>query len=248
MALSHRVNLLYIGTTMPCGIVPKGDNIMSQINSTRSGCKDVFHAFLLKSANYAGEMEIPIIYPTSAVPNKLITFSKILRTDDFDQWVCFYEDDGSFERIWRNPHKYLPILAKFNGVITPDFSLYRDMPLIMQIWNIFRSRALGHWFQENGLNVVVNIRWGDRRTHFFTCLGAPKNSTIAVGSVGCTKLLEDRKHFVEGLDYVVKKLKPRIIVVYGAAPDYIFEKYKKQGIKILQFDSETAKAHKAGDA
>ena len=221
---------------------------MSKSNCARSGCKDVFHAFLLKSANYAGELEIPVINPTTAIPNKLIPFSKAMRTDDYNQWVCFYEDDTLFERLWNSPRKYLPKLAKFNGIITPDFSLYRDMPLIMQIWNIFRSRALGHWLQDNGLEVVVNVRWGDRRTHFFTCLGAPKNSIIAIGSVGCIKLLEDRQHFVEGLDYVVKKLKPKTIVVYGAAPDYIFEQYKKQGIKVLQFDSETAKAHKAGDA
>ncbi len=221
---------------------------MSKKNCTRSGCKDVFRAFLLKNANYAGALEIPVINATDAIPNKLIPFSKALRTDDYDQWVCHYEDDTLFERLWNNPKKYLPILAKFNGVITPDFSLYRDMPLIMQIWNIFRSRALAHWFQENGLNVVVNIRWGDKRTHFITCLGVPKYSTIAVGSVGCIKLLEDRKYFIEGLDYVVKKLKPKTIIVYGAAPDYIFDKYKKQGVKFLQFDSETAKAHKAGDA
>lgn len=221
---------------------------MSKINGTRSGCKDVFHAFLLKSANYAGTLEIPVIHTTNTTPNKLIPFSKAMRSDDYNQWVCFYEDDALFERLWNNPKKYLPKLAKFNGVITPDFSLYRDMPLIMQLWNIFRSRALGHWFQENGINVVVNIRWGDRRTHFITCLGVPKYSTIAIGSLGCVKQLEDRQHFVEGLDYIVKKLKPKTIVVYGATPDYIFEKYKKQGIRILQCNSETAKAHKAGDA
>ena len=135
---------------------------MAAINSTRSGCKDVFHAFLLKSANYAGFLEIPIISPITVIPNNLTIFSKALHTDNYNQWVCFYEDDAAFERLWNNPKKYLPILAKFNGIITPDFSLYYDMPLIMQIWNIFRSRALGHWFQENGLNVIVNVRWGDR--------------------------------------------------------------------------------------
>ena len=220
---------------------------MSKINSTRGGCKDVFHAFLLRNAYYAGELEIPVIQSTSAIPNRIITFSKALHTDDYDQWICFYEDDATFERIWNNPKKYLPILKKFNGIITPDFSLYRDMPLTMQIWNIFRSRALGRWFQENGINVIVNVRWGDHRTHFICCLGVPKNSAIAIGSVGCIKLIENRKIFIKGLDYAVKHLRPTFIIVYGSAPDYIFDKYKKQGITILQFDSETAKVFKGGN-
>ena len=34
---------------------------MSSINSTRSGCKDVFHAFLVKNATYGGNLEIPCL-------------------------------------------------------------------------------------------------------------------------------------------------------------------------------------------
>ena len=124
---------------------------MSKINSSRSGCKDVFHAFLVKNAQYDGHLEIPIIKPQDDIPDKLILFSKILGCKDYDQWVCFYEDDASFERIWNRPERYLPILSKFKGVITPDFSLYRDMPLVMQQWNIYRGRAIGHWLQENGM-------------------------------------------------------------------------------------------------
>ena len=43
---------------MPCGTVPKGDDILSQINSTRNGCKDVFHAFLVKNATDSGKYKI----------------------------------------------------------------------------------------------------------------------------------------------------------------------------------------------
>lgn len=75
------------------------------------------------------------------------------------------EDDFLFERIWRNPRKYLEVLQRYEGVILPDFSLYRDMPLVMQLWNIYRSRAIGHWLQMNGVTVIPNIRYGDRRTY-----------------------------------------------------------------------------------
>ena len=80
---------------------------------------------------------------------KLIAFSKAIRSTDFDTWIHFYEDDVAFERIWNTPNKYLPIIKKFKGVITPDFSVYRDMPLVMQQWNIYRSRAIGLMLYHN---------------------------------------------------------------------------------------------------
>ena len=83
--------------------------------------------------------------------------------------------DVTFERIWNTPNKYLPIIKKFKGVITPDFSVYRDMPLVMQQWNIYRSRAIGHWLQENGVSVIPDIRFGDERTYEASCAGIQKH-------------------------------------------------------------------------
>lgn len=105
---------------------------MSAQNCTRSGCRDVFHAFLVKNAQYDGDLEIPCIKPETKIPIRLISFSKALHIADHESWVHFYEDDSAFERIWNKPNMYLSILKRFVGVITPDFSLYRDMPLVMQ--------------------------------------------------------------------------------------------------------------------
>ena len=150
----------------------------------------------------------------------------------------------SFERLWNQPSKYLPILKKFKGVISPDFSVYRDMPLVMQQWNIYRSRAIGHWLQENGIPVITNVRWSDQRTYDLCCTGAPHNSIISVGSHGGIKLVREREFFIKGLDYVISKLQPKTIIVYGTAPDEIFSKYRDAGINILQFDSDYMIAHR----
>lgn len=217
---------------------------MAVENGTRAGCKDVFRAFLVKNAHYEGNLEIPCINAEQKLPSKLVPFSKAISRKDYDAWVHFYEDDASFERLWNHPNKYLPILKKYNGIITPDFSVYRDMPLVMQQWNIYRSRALGHWLQDNGIPVIVNVRWGDERTYDLSCTGVPINSTIAIGSHGCIKLLRERRCFEQGLDYVVGKLHPKTIIVYGTAPEIIFSKYVKTGIELLQFDSDYMITHK----
>ena len=215
---------------------------MSRINCMRPGCRDVFHAFLVENAKYDGFLEIPIINPLKDIekPKKLIVFSKAINSSEYDCWVHFYEDDAAFERIWNNPRKYLSILKKFKGVITPDFSLYRDMPLVMQFWNIYRSRAIGKWLQDNGIKVIVNVRFGDERTYRACCYAVPKYSIISIGSHGCLRIKEDRQLFIKGLEYVVKTIQPKVIIVYGTAPSNIFGKYKDMDIEILQFDSDYA--------
>lgn len=217
---------------------------MSKKNCTRTGCKDVFHAFLVKNARYEGDLEIPCIEAENRLPKRLIPFSKAIGSSDYDAWVHFYEDDVNFERLWNQSNKYLPILKKYSGVISPDFSVYRDMPLVMQQWNIYRGRALGHWMQDNGVPVIPNVRWSDSRTYELSCTGVPVDSTIAVGSHGCIKLLREREFFTQGLNYAVNRLHPKTIIVYGTAPDAIFSKYKEAGIVIQQFDSDYMIAHR----
>ncbi|MDO4939982.1 MAG: DUF4417 domain-containing protein [Lachnospiraceae bacterium] len=212
-------------------------------NSIRVGCHDVFRAFLVNNATFDSELEIPVINPISEIPKKLIPFSKAIKSHDYNCYVHFYEDDVNFERVWNSPKTYLPILKKFSGVISPDFSLYRDMPLVMQYWNTYRGKALGHWFQENGINVIPNVRYGDRRTFLVSCAGIPKHGIISIGSYGCIKIKKDRLIFEEGLSFVINQLQPSTIIIYGATPESIFKKYKDAGITIIQFDSDYATKH-----
>ncbi|MEI8083290.1 MAG: DUF4417 domain-containing protein, partial [Actinomycetes bacterium] len=34
----------------------------------------------------------------------------------------FYEDDYRFNRLWNDPERYIRRLARFAGVVSPDFS------------------------------------------------------------------------------------------------------------------------------
>ena len=217
---------------------------MSKTNSQRRSCKDVFNAFLVKKASYDGLFEFPCIWPTQDVPNKLIAFSKALSSKDYNRWVHFFEDDYLFERIWRRPRKYLDILKRFNGVILPDFSLYRDMPFVMQLWNIYRSRAVGHWLQINGVKVIPNVRYGDQRTYRICCDGIAEHCVIAVGSHGAMRCASNRAAFLNGLDVVVRRLRPSAIVIYGTARYKYFAKYTEMGIQIVPFESDCAASHK----
>ena len=123
------------------------------MNNEKFNNYDVFHAFLVENADYDGYIELPVIKTSDKLPKKVVTFSKAMTKSwtDFDCWVVFYEHDKEFERLWNNPKQYLDKLKKFKGVISPDFSLYRNMPLVMQMWNTYRGRAVACWLQNNGV-------------------------------------------------------------------------------------------------
>lgn len=159
------------------------------MNNEKFNNYDVFNSYLVKNACFDGYIELPVIKTSDKMPEKVVTFSKAMSYGwkDFDCWVMFYEYDIKFERLWNNPKKYLNKLKKFNGVISPDFSLYRNMPLVMQQWNTYRGHALAVWLHDNGIEVIPNVRFNDERTYDFCFDGIEKFKTVAVGTHGCIK-------------------------------------------------------------
>ena len=216
------------------------------MNNEKFNNYDVFHAFLVENADFDGYIELPVIKTSDKLPEKVVTFSKAMSKSwsDFDCWIVFYEHDKEFERLWNNPKQYLDKLKKFKGVISPDFSLYRNMPLVMQMWNTYRGRAVACWLQNNGVEIIPNLRFGDERTFSFCFDGIEENKTVAVGTHGCIKRKEDKIFFKIGLARMVQRLSPKIIIVYGSAPDNIFKPYRDMGIKIIAFESEFSKSRK----
>lgn len=203
---------------------------------------DVFKSYLFDGVGYEGEFQIPILHSSRLLPNKLIPFSKALSTKDFAQWVHFYEDDKNFLRVWNQPKKYLPLLKKFYGVISPDFSIQRRMPLFMKLDSIAKGRVLGHWWRQNGIEVIPNVRFNGEEAYKFVFDGLDKNSNLAIGSLGCIKNRVERKYFVEGLCELMKRLQPKNLIIYGSAPKKIFEPYANE-TNILNFPSWTTLIH-----
>ena len=119
------------------------------------------------------------------------------------------------------------------------------MPLVMQKWSTYQGKAIGVWLQNEGIEIIPNVRFADERSYNFCFDGVEKHSTVALGTHGCIKKLTDRAYFEKGLAEMVNRLQPQTIIVYGTAPDTIFGNYKEKGIRIIQFDSEYALSHKA---
>ena len=156
---------------------------------------NVFKSGLVDGACFSGVYEMPVLMLSNHKPTEAIPFHNAARTKNHNQWVHFYIDDYKFESVWKDPNRYLPMFKRFKGVITPDYSLYRDMPLVMQMWNTYRNRALAYWLQNEGVDIVPNVRWGDERTYDFVFEGLPHGGTVAVSTNGCIQNKLDRHYF-----------------------------------------------------
>jgi hypothetical protein len=202
--------------------------------------KETKFSKLLKGARFEGHYELPIIVTSESIPKNVIAFDDAKSAkgkNKYNNWVHFYIYDDDFECIWNNPNNFLPELKKYQGVISPDFSLYRDAPLSEQLSNTLRNRTLGYWLTSNGIQVIPNVRWGDERSFQFCFDGIEHDSTVAIGTHGCVKKADDRYYYKLGLDAMVHRLRPKTIIVYGDTPKSIFSSYQ-ESIKIIQFKSQ----------
>ena len=192
---------------------------------------DGFNPELVETAFFDGVLEIPKLEAPKEVilPERLIPFTRRNSSADFSEMLVFYEQDVKFSGILQNPEDYIDDFRRFRGIVSPDFSLYCDMPLQAQMNNVYRNRALGCFFQRHGIYVIPNVRWGDERSYTtavlpecFAFLGVPRHSIVSIGTYGCIQGKENTRHFRDGLAAMIDCLEPEVVLVYGSMPDRIF--------------------------
>lgn len=133
--------------------------------------------------------------------------------------VHFFTDDYLFERLWNYPVRYRKLLEDFPVVTTPDFSLFSDWPLAVQIYNHFRKHLIGAYLQQNGVRVIPTICWGDQRSYSWCFDGEPSGGTVAVSSVGTQRRPETKQLFLDGYNEMLSRLNPTKIIFFGDVPD-----------------------------
>jgi hypothetical protein len=203
---------------------------------------DIFDAELLRGATPCGSEGVPLLEKTDYVPKDLVSWANRCRGKE-TQWLHFYIHDYQFDSVWPIKRMYLKTFRRFEGVITPDYSVYHDMPPIWQKWNTYRSRVVGFWLQGEGIKVIPNVRWGDGRTFSFAFDGIQRGGTVAVGANGCTRAPEDRVHFLHGFKEMLGRLCPKV-VVYGRLPEEAVAAASGAGAEVVEFETEFAKSRR----
>jgi hypothetical protein len=168
---------------------------------------------LFPAANLYG---IPMLRPTTAPEvHELVPFTSI---GSRPRHAChFFLDDYRFERVWNRPSVYVPRLSQFPVVLTPDFSLYLDWPFSVNLWNVYRSRWLGRYWQEHGITVVPTVGWAGESSFSFCFQGIPVGSTVAL-SPPDVRSSDVLYKFLAGYREMLRQVRPAAVWSYGILP------------------------------
>ena len=169
------------------------------------------------SDNYYG---FPTISSTKTVGEKMIRFCDWKEVKDPEHYIAhFYYDDYKFMSAWREPDKYIDRLRRFKAVVAPDFSLYTDFPVTLQILSCYRRQWCAAYWQSLGIDVIPDVVWGEKDSFKFCFDGIPKHSTVAVSTVGVKRDKEWNNEtdslFRDGYHEMIKRLEPTAILFYG---------------------------------
>lgn len=196
---------------------------------------------ILKGIKFTNDFyQIPIMDKSLFIPEELIAFNKALtiKREVKGAFHCFL-DDYQFERLWRDPQRYINPLKRAEAILSPDFSLYRDMSNSLQIYNVYRSRLIGSYYQKQGLEVIPTIGWSLPDSYDFCFLGVPKGSVIAISTVGIKRSHYAKALFIAGYEEMIKRLEPSSVLVYGGAIDYDLK-----GSNIIYYPNDNSKRWK----
>ena len=159
--------------------------------------------------------QMPIIKCDDFVPDELIGFNYAKTSANKNVGVHFYVDDYQFERVWNYPEKYVDVLLEYDCILSPDFSLYMDMPMPMKIWNVYRSRQIGAFYQSMGIKVIPTLSWAEAETFEFCFRGIPKGSIVSVSTVGVKNSEEAMAIWSDGMKEAIKQIEPSMVLEYG---------------------------------
>lgn len=177
----------------------------------------------------ADKWQMPIIHKTSFVPDDMIGF-KYVKADNNENAEkagihCFI-DDYQFERLWNRPDEYIELVRPYQCMLSPDFSLYTDMTMPTKIWNVYRSRLIGAYYQAQGIEIIPTVQWAEAETFEFCFKGIEKGGTVAVSTIGVKEDPECYALWVAGMQEMIKQVKPKTILVYGGELDFNYGKIK----------------------
>ena len=163
-----------------------------------------------------GEWNFPIIKRQEISLNNidLISYSDISSKDtkNLHKGVHFFIDDWRFESLYDKPDRSLITLSKYQFLLTPDYSLYAEMPLWRQIESVGKARWVGANWQNNGLTVIPTISWARSQRFDFCFKSIEKHCIVAIGMIGCKK---ERRAFMQGYNEMLLQIEPDAIICFG---------------------------------
>ena len=208
---------------------------------------DGFQAYLTEGATFVGKPGIPMMMNlnNTQIPLDMIPFDKARMSQNKRRYVHFYMHDRAFSRVLTATTKYLDRLKLYDGVITPDCTMLIGQSPCLQEANTYMNRAVGFYFQKQGIPVIPNIRWSDESSFDYCFLGIPTGIMVSVSTYGCIQTKEQKLMFKTGMRAMIDTLHPPVTLVHGYMPDEIFGEFKEE-TEFHRYQSQFERTHQKG--
>lgn len=167
-----------------------------------------------------GKYGIPLIKKQNIDLDKIelwnYTKTKPNDKDNKHKTIHFFTYDWLFENVYEKPEATLEKLDQYYALLTPEYSLYWDMPRALQIYSTFKNRWCGAYWQKNGKIVIPTICCAGSESYDFCFDGIEQGSVVAV-STYCREGY--KKEFIKSYNKMLEIIKPSAIICYGTPFD-----------------------------
>lgn len=168
----------------------------------------------------ANALGIPDLIPEQCaqqIPDDLISWRSGRHDPDSSegQTLCFFVDDWRFECCWTYPVRMLSALqrSRWGAVCEPNFSIWADGPVAEQIWNTYRTRWVGRYWQEHGISVIPCLAIGTPEAWPIVTSGVPSGvPVVSIQTQTCT----DARILSDGLQRAHEAIGFTDVLIYGA--------------------------------
>lgn len=195
---------------------------------------DTHRIYYWDDAELVGTHMLPRLEPQQLIPHDVISFNERNTVrDPSGHWLDFFVDDVQFEScwnqfergvvcdsseehdVWRLVDRYLPQLARFEGVIGTDYSMFPEMLPDQRNWNCARNRVFAYRMQRNGIPCVPVASWSCKEDWEWCFDGLPEESSVAVSTNGCCRRAESRSVLRAGIDELTRRKSPYAVIICG---------------------------------
>ena len=163
-----------------------------------------------------GKYNIPVIKKQSIDLDKIelwnYTKTKLNDVVYKHKTIHFFTYDWEFNAVYDNPEKTMEKLDQYYALLSPEFSLYWDMPKAVKIYNTFKNRWCGAFWQSLGKLVIPTVCSAGEDSYDFCFDGIEEGSIVAI-STYCRE--EYKKEILKSYDKMLERIKPTAVICYG---------------------------------
>lgn len=150
-------------------------------------------------------------------------------------WYHCFTAERNFHRLYNCFSDYVELLRQAKGLISADFSLFRDYPEKVLIAKCRANRLVDYALQQAGIPMIPTAGFADESSWEWCFDGLPLNSTVAVTTNCLGRDREAHRLFVGGINAMVEKIHPTAIVVCGKVSDWLPKRHAN--IRIVHIPS-----------